>query len=168
MKPKVGKQRVAIIENNKKQTVTQSAFEDFNSLAGFAQIDLKGRSVGTALLQKSKHRFCFVFGFKTTGIHDTLRPDQLPPTLRSFESALKELPSGERLTIHLSSFTEDGDRQLELDRLMQKADSPELRNSRLLELASQNPFISMSPIQSNRTKKLVQMQIGLRRHWQRA
>jgi hypothetical protein len=127
MKSKLGIQRVTVIENNKKQTVTQSAFEDFNSLTGFAQIDLKGRSVGTALLQKSKHRFCFVFGFRTTGIHDTLRPDQIPPTLRSFESALKELPSGERLTIHLSSFTEDGDRQIELDRLMGKAPSPELR-----------------------------------------
>ena len=127
MNPKLGKQRVVVIEDNKKQTITQSAFEDFNSLAGFAQIDLKGRSVGAALLQKSKHRFCFVFGFKTTGIHDTLRPDQIPPTLRSFESALKELPSGERLTVHLSSFTEDSDRQFELDRLMEKAASPELR-----------------------------------------
>ena len=127
MNPKLGKQRVVVIADNKKQTITQSAFEDFNSLAGFAQIDLKGRSVGAALLQKSKHRFCFVFGFKTTGIHDTLRPDQIPPTLRSFESALKELPSGERLTVHLSSFTEDSDRQSELDRLMEKASSAELR-----------------------------------------
>ncbi|MEX0271573.1 hypothetical protein AB3R30_20845 [Leptolyngbyaceae cyanobacterium UHCC 1019] len=127
MKPKLGKQRVAVIERNKKQTVTQTAFEDFNHLEGFAQINLKGRSVGAALLQKGKNRFCFVFGFKATGIHDTLKPDQVQPTLRGFESALKELPNGERLTVHLSSFTSDSDRQAELDRLLSRAPSSELR-----------------------------------------
>ena len=127
MKPKLGKQRVTIIDNGKTQTVTQRAFEDFNTLAGFAQISLKGRNVGAALLQKSKNRFCFVFGFHTNGIHDTLRPEQIATTLRNFESALKELPTGERLTLHLSSFTSDADRQTELDQLIAKASSPELR-----------------------------------------
>ena len=127
MKPKLGKQRVTIIDDGKKQTVTQRAFEDFNTLAGFAQISLKGRNVGAALLQKSKNRFCFVFGFHTGGVHDTLRPEQISTTLRNFESALKELPTGERLTLHLSSFTSDADRQTELDQLIAKASSPELR-----------------------------------------
>ena len=127
MKPKLGKQRVTMIDNGKKQTITQTAFEDFNTLAGFAQISLKGRNVGAALLQKSRNRFCFVFGFHTNGIHDTLRPEQISTTLRNFESALKELPTGERLTLHLSSFTSDSDRQTELNQLMAKAASPELR-----------------------------------------
>ncbi len=47
--------------------------------------------------------------------------------MRNFESALKELPTGERLTLHLSSFTSDSDRQTELNQLIAKAASPELR-----------------------------------------
>jgi len=127
MKSKVGKQRVTVIDKERKQSITLSAFEDYNALAGFAQIELKGRSVGAALLQKGKNRFCFVFGFACTGIHDTLRPDQISPTLRSFEAALKELPSGERLTVHLSSFTTDRDRQQQLDQLLEQTPSSELR-----------------------------------------
>ena len=127
MKPKLGKQKVTVIEGEKKKSSSLSAFEDFNHLAGFAQIELKGRSVGAAILQRSKNRFCFVFGFSSYGIHDTLRPDQIPPTISNFESALKELLPGERMTVHLSSFAEDADRQKELDALLAKAPSPELR-----------------------------------------
>ena len=127
MKPKLGKQRVTVIERNTKHTVTQTAFEDFNNLEGFAQINMKGRSIGAALLQKGKNRFSFVFGFKAKGVHDTLKPDQVQPTLDKFESALKELPPGERLTVHLRSFTADSDRQAELDHLLCSAPSSELR-----------------------------------------
>jgi hypothetical protein len=127
MKPKLGKQKVTIIDQDRRATAIQSAFEDFSALAGFVQIELKGRNVGAAILQRSKHRFCFVFGFSSPGIHDTLRPDQVPPVLSNLEAALKELPSNERLTIHLSSFAADADRQVELDRLMQTAPSSELK-----------------------------------------
>ncbi|MDX2099012.1 MAG: hypothetical protein SFW36_14645, partial [Leptolyngbyaceae cyanobacterium bins.59] len=128
MKSKLGKKRITLLERGKqKKTVTQSAFEDFNALAGFAQLNLKGRSVGTAILQKSKNRYQFVFGFTSNGIHDTLRSEQIKPTLSKLESALKELPSGGHLTFHLQSFRDDRDRQMELDDLLQKAPSPELR-----------------------------------------
>ena len=128
MKPKLGKKRITLLDRGQqKKTVTQSAFEDFNSLATFAQLDLKGRNVGTAILQKSKNRYQFVFGFSSSGIHDTLRSEQIKPTLNKLESALKELPSGGHLTLHLQSFREDGDRQAELDQLLMKASSPELR-----------------------------------------
>jgi hypothetical protein len=95
-------------------------------LAGLAQIELKGRKVGVKILQKDK-KYCFVFGFTCSGVHDTLRSDQIPPTLRNFEAALKELPIGERMTVHLSSFTSDRDRQKQLDHLLNKAPSSELR-----------------------------------------
>jgi hypothetical protein len=127
MKPKLGKQRMTIFNKGEKQAVVKSPFEDFNTLEGFVQISLKGRTVGAAMLQKSKTRFCFVFGFRCSGIHDTLRSDQVLPTLASFESALKEIPSGERLTLHISSFTTDADRQDELDQLIRVAPSSELR-----------------------------------------
>lgn len=127
MKQKLGKKKTAVFEGEKKKTVFQNAFEDFNYLAGFAHIELKGRSVGAAILQRSKNRFCYVFGFTSYGIHDTLRADQIPPIIHSFESALKELLPNERMTIHLSSFATDADRQSELDELIEKAPSDELR-----------------------------------------
>jgi hypothetical protein len=127
MKPKLGKQKVTIIDQDRRATAIQSAFEDFSALAGFVQIELKGRNVGAAILQRSKHRFCFIFGFSSPGIHDTLRPDQVPPVLSNLEAALKELPANERLTVHLSSFAADTDRQVELDRLIQTAPSSELK-----------------------------------------
>ena len=127
MKQKLGKQKTTFVEGDKKKTVLQVAFEDFNYLAGFAHIEIKGRSVGAAILQRSKRRFCYVFGFSSYGIHDTLRPEQIPPVINNFESALKELLPGERMTVHLSSFAADVDRQSELDVLLNKAPSAELR-----------------------------------------
>ena len=127
MKRKIGRKKVKVIQGEQQKTVFQSAFEDFTHLAGFAHIELKSRSVGAAVIQRSKNRFCFVFGFSSYGIHDTLRPEQIPPVINNFESALKELLPGERMTVHLSSFAADADRQNELDALMEKAPSAELR-----------------------------------------
>jgi hypothetical protein len=127
MKPKLGKQRVTVLTQDQKLSVVQSAFEDFNPLAGLVEIEMKGRNLGALMLQPNKNRFCFVFGFTASGIHDTLRPDQLPPTITSLESGLKELLPNERMTIHLSSFNGDEDRQTDLDALINQAPSSELR-----------------------------------------
>lgn len=127
MKEKIGKKKIKVIQGGQKQAGFQEAFEDFTHLAGFAHIELKSRSVGAAIIQRSKNRFCFVFGFNSSGLHDTLLPEQIPPVIQNLESALKELLPGERMTVHLSSFAADADRQSELDALMEKAPSAELR-----------------------------------------
>lgn len=126
MKKKLGKKRVTLLDRGRKRTVTQSAFEDFIALTGFVEFRLQGQRVGAAVSQKGKRRYCFTFGFRTEGIHDTLRPDAIEPTHNSLQSALKELPSGERCTIHLASFKDDSDRQQELDQLLARSPSPEL------------------------------------------
>ena len=151
MKPKIGKQRVTIFNRGKQKSAVQNAFEDASALLGFVKIELKGRSVGAALLQKSKTQFCFVFGFRCNGIHETLRPDQILPTLSSFESALKEIPGGERLTIRLSSFSADEDRQVELNRLLEIAPSPELR---LLLMSEKARVQALKESGSRKPKKL--------------
>ncbi|NEQ48220.1 MAG: hypothetical protein F6K00_33680 [Leptolyngbya sp. SIOISBB] len=87
---------------------------------------MKGRDVGAALLTH-KGVYRLVFGFSCKGIHDTLRPDQLMPTIEKLEAGLKELFSGSMLTFHLSSFADDSDRQSELDELIEKAPSDELK-----------------------------------------
>lgn len=126
MKKKLGKKRVTLLERGQKKTVTQSAFEDFIALTGFVEFCLQGQRVGAAVSQQGKRRYCFTFGFRSEGIHDTLRPDTIEPTRNSLQSALKELPSGERCTIHLTSFKDDSDRQQELDQLLARSPSPEL------------------------------------------
>ena len=151
MKFKIGRQRVTFFRQGEKESVVQSPFEDFNTLRSFVQISLKGRTVGAAMLQKSGTQFCFIFGFRCNGIHDTLRPDQIAPTLESFESALKELPSGERITIHLSSFKGDADRQTELDRLIDIAPSAELQ---LLLMSEKARVQALKNSGTRRPKKL--------------
>lgn len=127
MKPKLGKKTAKILTDGKEVAVTLSAFEDFSRLETFVDFDLKGRKAGAAMLQGAKSEYCFVFGFTTPGIHDTLRLDQIAPTIHNLEAALKELLPGERMTVHLSSFRDDSDRQQELDDLISRTDSPELQ-----------------------------------------
>ncbi len=57
------------------------------------------------------------FGFECKGIHATLRTEEIDPVFDAIESGLKDLPEGERLTIHLGSFTSDEKRQQELRNL---------------------------------------------------
>jgi len=126
-KPKLGRKKVKVIEKDKERQLFQSAFEDFIPLECFVELNLKGRSVGAALLKKGKGRYSFVFGFKTLGLHDTLRDEQVEHNLDHIEAGLKELPSGESLTIHLSSFNDDKDRQFELSKLIDNTSSDRLK-----------------------------------------
>ena len=56
----------------------------------------------------------FVFGFECRGIHTTLRPEQITAIVNNIESGLKDIPYGEKITFHLSSFSSDQQRQEEL------------------------------------------------------
>ena len=125
-KTKLGKKRVPAPQSGKKKTMMVEAFEDYLHLKTFVQISLKGREVGAALLQKN-NTFQFVFGFSCQGIHDTLRPEQVLSALNGIESGLKELPNTGWMTLHLSSFANDTDRQAELQRIIQDAPSAELK-----------------------------------------
>jgi hypothetical protein len=124
---KLGKRKqVPLFTKGKQKSQTVQAFEDFCALRSFIQFQMKGRDVGAALLaQKGIYRL--VFGFSCKGIHDTLRPEQVVPTVEKIESGLKELFSGSLLTFHLSSFADDADRQAELDEVIAKTPSPELK-----------------------------------------
>ncbi|MEM1307998.1 MAG: hypothetical protein AAGF98_00605 [Cyanobacteria bacterium P01_H01_bin.153] len=123
---KLGKRQVSLVTKGQRKNQVVHAFEDYCALRGFVQFQMKGRDVGAALLsQKGLYRL--VFGFTCKGIHDVLRPDQVLPTLEKLESGLKELFSGSSLTFHLSSFADDSDRQAELDQVIGKAVSSELK-----------------------------------------
>ena len=91
------------------------------------QINLQGRSVGAYLLRKGIDNYIIQFGFECTGIHSTLRTEQIDPVFNAIESGLKDLPPGERLTIRLSSFSDDTTRQQQLKNLSDTAPNKELQ-----------------------------------------
>lgn len=123
MNPKVGKH----IVDNGATKVRLTPLEDAFALVTMLQINLQGRSIGAYVLRKGANNFLIHFGFECTGIHSTLRTEQIDPVFDAMESGLKDLPPGERLTIHLSSFTDDSSRQKQIQHLIEQAPNKELQ-----------------------------------------
>ncbi len=93
------------------------------------RVSLDGRDIGAYILTKGtqKDRFCFVFGFDCRGIHTTLRPEQINTIFNNIEAGLKDIPNGERMTLHLGSFSSDRQRQKELAALVKSTGSPDIK-----------------------------------------
>lgn len=134
MKPKIGKKTV---ENVVGSTVRLTPFEDALHLATMLRVSLEGRDIGAYILSKGNKQdsFCFVFGFDCQGIHTTLRPEQVDTICNNIEAGLKDIPFGERLTFHLSSFTQEHKRQQELGSLVKQAASPNIKYLLMAERA---------------------------------
>jgi hypothetical protein len=87
----------------------------------------KGRETAAYLLRKGSGlntSWKFIFGFRVAGIHTTLPDDILESAFESIAEGLKDIPQGEELTIHFSSFNSDEMRQAELSQLVQDAPMP--------------------------------------------
>jgi hypothetical protein len=126
MKQKIGKHRLKL---GGQFVGTLTPFEDALNLAAMLRVELRGRRVGAYVLTKGQNRehLCFVFGFDCKGIHNTLTDAQVETIFSQLESGLKDLPKGERLTIHLGSFSSDRDRQQDLAQLTDLAPSHALK-----------------------------------------
>ena len=126
MKQKIGKRNVGTITESQTRL---TPFEDSLHLASMLRIFLNGRDVGAYILTKGvqKDRFCFVFGFDCLGIHTTLSSEQINTIVTNVENGLKDIPFGEEITFHLSSFSSDSQRQQELISLIEKAPSRDLK-----------------------------------------
>ena len=126
MKQKIGKRNVGTLAESQTRL---TPFEDALHLASMLRILLNGRDVGAYILTKGvqKDRFCFVFGFDCLGIHTTLSSEQINTIVTNVENGLKDIPFGEEITFHLSSFSSDSQRQQELISLIEKAPSRDLK-----------------------------------------
>ncbi|PMB27572.1 hypothetical protein [Fischerella thermalis] len=120
------KQGKRVVENGERK-VRLSPLEDAFSLVSMLQLNLQERSVGAYLLRKGMNNYLINFGFECKGIHNSLRNEQISPVFDAIEAGLKDLPQGERLTIHLSSFTDDRERQQQLKSLIKQAPNEELQ-----------------------------------------
>lgn len=120
---KVGKRLVDDGQHKIRRTPIENSF----NLASMLRIALSGRNIGAYILQKGTGNFIVQFGWECKGIHSTLRSDEIDPVFDALSAGLKDLPDNERLTIHLSSFTDDTERQKNLAKLAERAPSDELR-----------------------------------------
>ncbi|CEJ46932.1 Uncharacterized protein apha_02786 [Umezakia ovalisporum] len=125
MKQKIGKQSIDIAGKESRLT----PFEDALHLATMLHISLDSRDIGAYILNKEtqKDRFCFVFGFDCRGIHTTLRNEQIETIFNNIESGLKDIPEGEKMTIHMGSFSSDEKRQAELGDLVRRTPSRDIK-----------------------------------------
>ncbi|MDB9375504.1 hypothetical protein [Nodularia sphaerocarpa] len=125
MKQKIGKQSISIAGKESRLT----PFEDALHLATMLRIALDGRDIGAYILNKEnqKDRFCFVFGFECRGIHTTLRSEQIDTIFNNIESGLKDIPEGEKMTLHIGSFSDDKKRQAELADLVKQTPSRDIK-----------------------------------------
>ncbi|YAF99383.1 MAG: hypothetical protein AB3A66_30010 (plasmid) [Nodularia sp. CChRGM 3473] len=100
-----------------KTTLTLTPFEDVVHLAGICEIELAGRQGVGALILKKKETIQIKFAFDCNGIHPSLATEQVLPIFEGIEAGLKEIPEREFLTIHFGSFTNDYQRQKELNQI---------------------------------------------------
>jgi hypothetical protein len=125
-------------------------FEDETHLECICKLALRGRNVGAYLLKRGQ-QFSFVFGFKVPGIHTMLSKEQAEATLTRIEAGLKGFRPGDRLRIHLRSFADDGQRQQELEQLINATDSLE---TQFLLLAQQRSTRTLTENSERQTKQL--------------
>jgi hypothetical protein len=120
---KIGSKKVDTGDKVLRKTPLEDAF----NLASLLRVDLQGKGLGAAILRKGSNNYMIQFGMNCAGIHPTLRPEQIEPTFDALEGGLKDLPPGERMTIHLGSFIDDSQRQRELQQRTAQTDSVELK-----------------------------------------
>jgi hypothetical protein len=133
MKQKIGKQSVSIAGSETRLT----PFEDALHLATMLRVSLHGRDIGAYVLTKGtqKDRFCFIFGFDCRGIHTTLTSEQVETIFNNLEAGLKDIPLGEKMTLHLRSFRSDKDRQKQLTSLIKQSPSKDIKYLLMSEIA---------------------------------
>jgi hypothetical protein len=133
MKQKIGKKSVGLAGNETRLT----PFEDALHLATMLRVSLNARDIGAYILTKGtqKNSFCFVFGFDCKGVHTTLRAEEIETIFNNIESGLKDIPSGERMTLHLGSFSSDQSRQKELASLIKRSPSRDIKYLLMAERA---------------------------------
>ncbi|MBW4444460.1 MAG: hypothetical protein KME10_25210 [Plectolyngbya sp. WJT66-NPBG17] len=116
--------------DNGKEKLTLLPFENEIPCEAIVKFQMRGRTTAAYLLRQGGEKsenFQFVFGFQTKGIHATLKPEQIDPIFDAIENGLKDLPPGEKFTIHFGSFSSDYFRQKHLSNLAMQTDNRPLQ-----------------------------------------
>lgn len=118
-KEKVGKMGNPWRKLWNKQSEVFTAIEDCSDLVCYGQINLQGHKVGFYLLEPRKGQFRFMFRWRVRGVHPTIFEEGAATLLEEcWEKGINEFLPEQEITFEQSSFTDDGERQAELDGLL--------------------------------------------------
>jgi hypothetical protein len=123
-------------------------FQNYQDLICPVTIEKDGRSVSGFLLNKG-NQYQIVFAFRSSGLHDILDRHEITNTAIALEEGLKEMPPGERMTIHLGCYSDDSKRQQEL--------------SQIADRCHLTPISILTRNEQKRVQELTQA--GLRQTW---
>ena len=114
--------------HNGKETLKLIPIENELPCENIVRFELRDRTTAAYLLRKQGTQgesLQFVFGFETKGVHTTIPEDKVDAVFDAIENGLKDLPGGEKLTIHFGSFTDDEREQRRLSELTEQCgDAP--------------------------------------------
>jgi hypothetical protein len=113
------------VKNSQGKTTVLTPFERDLDFVGFVKFQADSREIGAYLSRKGDGNYRITFAFDTQGFEATMTEMAVESTLAQIEGAFKDLPPKETLTFHMSSFSEDIDKQLELNQQIDK-----VRNSK--------------------------------------
>lgn len=131
-KKKIAKQTV---KNGHNAKMTLTPFERDVQFSSFVEFNLDGRKIGAYLCRKQENSYKLTFVFNCKGINPTIADLELDDVFDRLEGGFKDIPDKETLTIHLTSFAEDIDRQLELNEAIEKvkaSKNPNRANTQVL------------------------------------
>ncbi len=102
-------------------------FEDELSLTTMLRMTLRNQHAGAYVQMATQNRIRFTFGFECKGIHSYLTNEEVESLFDNLESGLKDLPSAERITIHMGAFSSDEERQQQLAKVCDRDPVDETR-----------------------------------------
>ncbi len=91
-------------------------FQNFHDLVCLVEIKKDNRTVSGYLLNRG-NQYQIVFGFRTKGFHNLGDSNEISNAAIALEEGLKELPPGEKMTVHTGCYSLDSERQFELTQL---------------------------------------------------
>lgn len=103
-----------IVAKDGNKRVVLTPFEKEMDFVSFVEFTVNGRNVGAYLARKGESDYRITFAFDCEGINPSITDDSLDPTFDRIEQGFKDLPPGEHITFHLSSFADDLEKQIEL------------------------------------------------------
>lgn len=95
---------------------TYMPFQNDLDLIAIVSIEKEQRTVSGYLLNKGS-QYQVVFGFYTQGLHNILYRSEITNTITALEEGLKDIPAGEKLTIHNHCYSSDLAYQQQLSKI---------------------------------------------------
>ena len=92
-------------------------FQNDVNLCCIAEIKKDNREVSAFLLEQGKDQYQVVFMFKLEGLHDVLTRNEVSGFADQITEGFKGIPAGERMTFCLGCYSEDLERQQQLEDL---------------------------------------------------